>query len=414
MDKKLKEIIDYAYYNSPFYERLYNQYFDKSLIDKIEFDMIPLVEKKDVSDTTLNLIPEKWYGDFVEHKLAKYATSGSTGICLDIYWSQRDLNNSLLRLWYLRKKYYNISPRDKCCTFYSNRREGYDEPKQIQEENYLSFSKSNLDDKRLCEIYSKMSEFMPCYLIVEPSIALLLSECMKRHKLDKIESIKYIELTGEYLFDGVRKEIEECFGCVTANQYGAYEVNSIAFECPEGNMHCMSQNVFVEILDEMGNKIKDGIEGNIYVTSLTNHVMPFIRYKIGDRGKLFFNHDCKCGNSAPILKLTNGRCNDFIVCEDGSRIQSSVFVKAIENTNKVMGKPIIQYQIHQITYNHFIVKLVFAYDDVDMQKLAETFGQLIDEERLYNSNITFELYEELFPDNNTGKLYYFINKMRTF
>ncbi len=103
MDKKLKEIIDYAYYNSPFYERLYNQYFDKSLIDKIEFDMIPLVEKKDVSDTTLNLIPEKWYGDFVEHKLAKYATSGSTGICLDIYWSQRDLNNSLLRLWYLRK-----------------------------------------------------------------------------------------------------------------------------------------------------------------------------------------------------------------------------------------------------------------------------------------------------------------------
>lgn len=179
-------------------------------------------------------------------------------------------------------------------------------------------------------------------------------------------------------------------------------------------MHCMSQNVFVEILDEMGNKIKDGNEGNIYVTSLTNHVMPFIRYKIGDRGKLCSEHNCKCGNSAPILELTNGRCNDFIVCEDGSRIHSSVFVKAIENTNKVMGKPIIQYQIHQITYNHFIVKLVLAYEDVDIQKLAETFGQLIDEERLYNSNITFELYEELFPDDCTGKLYYFINEMRTF
>ena len=414
MNKELKDIVDYAYNNSPFYKSLYSKYFDKSMTDKIEFRMLPLVEKKDLSDSSLRLIPEKWYGDFVEHKLAKYATSGSTGICLDIYWSQENLNRSLLGLWYLRKKYYNISPGDKCCTFYSNRREGYDEPKQIQEGNYLSFSKSNLDAERLYEIYNMMSAFMPHYLIVEPSIALLLSEYMKKNKLDKIESIKYIELTGEFLNDSVRKEIEECFECITANQYGAYEVNSIAFECPEGNMHCMKHNVYVEILDETGNKSEESIEGDIYVTSLTNYVMPFIRYKIGDRGRLYTSHCCKCGNSAPILKLTNGRCNDFIICEDGSRIHSSVFVKAVENTNKVMGKPIIQYQIHQITYDHFVVKLVLAYDDVDMQTLAKTFGRLLDEERLYHSNITFERYEELFPDDNTGKLYYFINEMHMF
>lgn len=413
MDKNLKNIIKYAYTNSPYYEKLYNKYLDVSELDEIEFNTIPCIEKKDIYESTLRLIPEKWYGEFVEHKLVKNTTSGTTGLCLDIYWSQSDLNKSLLILWYLRKKYYDINPGDRRCTFYTNMRQGYDEPKQIESDNYISFSKSNLDNQRICEIYNKLVEFQPRYMIVEPSIALLLCEYIKKKKLKKIESIIYIELTGEFLFDNVKKEIENGFGCITANQYGAYEVNSIAYECPEGNMHCMKPNVFVEILSEDGVALDDDIEGDIYVTSLTNTVMPFIRYKIGDKGRLCSNYNCKCGNSSPVLRLTNGRCNDFIVCEDGSKIHSSIFVKAVENTNKVLNKPIVQYQIHQIAYNQFKVKCVLSDEEIDMTKLVETFGLLIDEERLGNSKIIFEFYTELFPDDKTGKLYYFINDMNT-
>ncbi len=380
---------------------------------KLNLKLYPLLRKKDIYESTLRMIPEKWYGEFVEHKLVKNTTSGTTGLCLDIYWAQSDLNKSLLGLWYRRKKYYNISPSDKCCTFYSNMRQGYEEPKQIEIGNCISFSKSNLDNQRICEIYNKLVEFQPRYMIVEPSIALLLCEYIKKNNLKKIESIKYIELTGEYLFDNVRKEIENGFGCSIANQYGAYEVNSIAYECPEGNMHCMKENVYVEILNENDVVLGDDIEGEIYVTSLTNTVMPFIRYKIGDKGKLCSNHDCKCGNSSPILRVTNGRCNDFIVCEDGSKIHSSIFVKAVENTNKVLNKPIVQYQIHQIAYNQFTFKCVLSDEKIDISKLVETFGLLIDEERLANSKITFEFYGELFPDDKTGKLYYFINDMNT-
>ena len=35
-----------------------------------------------------------------------------------------------------------------------------------------------------------------------------------------------------------------------ANRYSSTEVNCIAYECPYGNLHCMEDNVRVEIIDE--------------------------------------------------------------------------------------------------------------------------------------------------------------------
>ncbi len=46
MDRHLKNIIKYAYTNSPYYERLYNKYIDNSELDEIEFKTIPFIEKK--------------------------------------------------------------------------------------------------------------------------------------------------------------------------------------------------------------------------------------------------------------------------------------------------------------------------------------------------------------------------------
>lgn len=97
----------------------------------------------------------------------------------------------------------------------------------------------------------------------------------------ELASLKYIEMTGEELTDGLRFRIQECFHCPVADQYGANEVNSIAYECPEGNLHCMEDNVYVEILDDEGNPVPEGEAGNIYVTTCHNHAMPFIRYGIG-------------------------------------------------------------------------------------------------------------------------------------
>lgn len=409
MESKLKSLVEFAYENTVFYKEKYKKILENTCVENINFEVLPIVNKSEICNNHYKILSEKSHREFVERSLEKYTTSGSTGICMDIYWSHKDSNNSLIGLWYLRNKYYNISTKDLVCMFYANRTIDGQEMKQMKIGNCLSFSKSNLDNDRIAEIYLRIKEFRPKYMIIEPSVAILLCEYIESNNLDKIDSIEYIELTGEFLLHNVKMKIEKVFGCKTANQYGAYEVNSIAYECPCGNMHIMENNVYVEIIDENGKVIENEEEGDICITSLTNYTMPFIRYNIGDRGRIC-NNKCNCGNKYPVLELTNGRSNDYILCENGDKIHSSIFMKVIERINEKLRNIILQYQIHQLNFNDFRFDLVLS-EEIDMQKLIDAFIKSFDEERLYQLNVTFKFHDELFPNSSTGKLYYFINEM---
>lgn len=136
----------------------------------------------------------------------------------------------------------------------------------------------------------------------QSDIAVLLAEYITKNKLDKIESLKYIEFTGERLFDNVREKIKKAFDCAVANQYGCYEANSIAYECPFGKMHCMESNIYVEIINKEGEAVNNQ-KGDIVITTLCNHTMSFNRYKIGDKGILRPDYICECGNKEKIVLI---------------------------------------------------------------------------------------------------------------
>ena len=140
--------------------------------------------------------------------------------------------------------------------------------------------------------------------------------------------------------------------------------------------------------------------------------MPFIRYNIGDIGKLNVDFKCKCGNSAPVLELINGRNNDMITVVSGRKIHGSLLAKVVENTNKLLLNPIMQFQINQIEYDKIIVKLVLARKDIDLQQLVDVFLSLIDEEELMGLNYEFQIYNNLLPNSKTGKLAYFTSEVK--
>jgi phenylacetate-CoA ligase len=62
-------------------------------------------------------------------------------------------------------------------------------------------------------------------------------------------------------------------------------------------MHVISENVIVEVVDESGQAVI-GKEGDILISDLNNRVMPFIRYRIGDRGRILASQ-CSCGRIGP-------------------------------------------------------------------------------------------------------------------
>ena len=54
------------------------------------------------------------------------------------------------------------------------------------------------------------------------------------------------------LLESTRRKLEEAFKCKISNQYGCYEANSIAYECPHNKLHCMEDNIYVEIVNNVG------------------------------------------------------------------------------------------------------------------------------------------------------------------
>ena len=49
------------------------------------------------------------------------------------------------------------------------------------------------------------------------------------------------------------------------------------------------------------------VRKELLLTSLVNDKTPFIRYQIGDQGKIIYDHICGCGNSEPIIEHTKDK-----------------------------------------------------------------------------------------------------------
>lgn len=411
MNPRKKQLVKMAYETVPVYMRNIQKrgIQIEEILEKDCWEDIPLLEKNQIISEGTSVMTPSSVPLLMSNKLIFVRTSGSSGKYMDIYWKKEEYNKSMFSLWYYRKKYYGVSPDDKMCYFYTVHNIEQEED-SFQRKSELGFSKVNLTMEKLRNIYYRMMEFQPKWLMLQPGMAMLLCRCMDIYDLKKIESIQYIEFSGEILTEKVRKNIVKHFECKTANQYGANEVNSIAYECPYGNMHLMNSNVCVEILNEEGERVI-GEEGKVYVTSLTNSVMPLIRYGIGDRGKIDYTvHKCLCGNQAPVFFLDSGRANDWIIWKNDEKITPNVFVRAFDCVNYQLDGVIKQFQVVQYGTKQFQIMLAVEEEDENLGKEIERlFLNSLEDDRLRTAQYWFSYQKELFPDKKTGKLKWFRN-----
>ena len=97
---------------------------------------------------------------------------------------------------------------------------------------------------------------------------------------------------AEQLPDNSRHFLEETFNGKVYNFYGAAEFGIIGQECAlRDGFHINEEGLIVEI--EPSANFGNGY-GEVVITSLTNDVMPFIRYRVGDIGRID-EKLCPCG-----------------------------------------------------------------------------------------------------------------------
>ena len=152
---------------------------------------------------------------------------------------------------------------------------------------------------------------------------------------------------GDKMFPHYRDLIREQFGCEVTETYGAAEGFQMAGQKDLPYMYVMAPWVFLEILDDEGNEVKDGEMGHVVVTSLIARAMPMIRYRIGDLAvKLQKNeYPQKRDLELPLLKRVVGRDTDIVTTPNNRWLIVHTFTGVFEYYPEIKQFRIVQREL---------------------------------------------------------------------
>jgi len=203
-------------------------------------------------------------------------------------------------------------------------------------------------------------------------------------------------VTSEMLFDNDRKLLEKQFGVPVVNEYGASELDLIAFENPNNTWQVNSETLYVEILDEKDNKLPYGKEGRVVITSLYNKAHPFIRYDIGDIGILSENSTAQ----KPVLEKIIGRTNDMAILPSGKKAAGLTFYYITKSIIEDHGN-VKEFVIEQLKLDSF--KIIYASNSNLSESQIKTIEHAMEKYLEKGLNIYFERQDNLERSAN-GKL----------
>lgn len=337
-------------------------------------------------------------GLYAMDKLIHAHTSGSSGEQLEVYWAEKDYYMSLLPLWIQRWKAAKIHPKDKVCFLNSCLPDGED---YRVEKSVMFISKSKLDYDRMSHIGELIQEFRPRWLLLHPSAANLLCEVVVNENID-LHFLEYVELTGEMYFEQLVKRIERLFSCTVKGHYGSMEMSSIGYELEHNRYEIFETSVYVEVLNEDGQPAPLGEIGEIYVTSLQNYAMPFIRYCIGDRGKFLKNSTGK-----RVLEICGARNTEYLITENGERLNAELLLEPIIRLSMGGEKMVYQVQSQQTDVRELKI-LVVLDDEIERNEFVQYYLNNLDRHVSENFNIIFKFIDRvIFPNTDTGKVKWF-------
>jgi len=400
VNEKRKAIVGYHLKNN----KSYNDLVGKATVEN--WNDLPVMTKKDFQKP----LQERLSAGFTLKNVYVNKTSGSSGdpfvfakdkfshaltwanIINRFGWFGIDFNSSL------QARFYGI-PLD----FIGNTKERI---KDFLSHRYR-FPIFNLSDAFLETVVVKFSKRRFDYINGYTSSIVLFAKFLQ-HKNIVLTTIcptlKCCVVTSEMLFEEDKVLMEKQFGVPVINEYGASELDLIAFQNINGEWQVNSETLFVEILDENNTVLPHGKEGRIVITSLYNKAHPFIRYDIGDIGVL----DEKSTIKKPILKKLIGRTNDIALLPSGKKAPGLTFYYITKSIIEDDGN-VKEFVVKQTKIDTFEIEYV------SQNKLSESQIQTIEKAitTYLESGLTFSFTrKEKLERSKSGKLKQFVSLVK--
>lgn len=386
-EKKLRNIIKFAYNNVEYYHDLFKSLnlVPNDIKNVHDLKKIPILTKSQIQNNFQKIIAN----NIDKTRLRSSATSGSTGRPLKLFFDNKaisDMRSRSLRNYF--ESGGNI--RDKIVQFTN--------PKASGKTTWLH--KMGCLNRKFLSVFDKIEnhlsnllDYSPNVIEGYPSILLLIANTIQ----NEIESInpRIIICSSELLTPDARKKINSSFGVQLFDQYGSAEFGTVAWECQEHNGYHMDiESVVVEFLKNEENT-SPGEKGEIVVTGLFNSAMPLIRYSVGDVGS-YDDDQCSCGRKLPIMNIIEGRKDDFLILPSG-RIISPRNINFLEHIDGITEYRIIQKKQNKIVVqtkkgSNFSQKTVIQIkNEIEKGCVGE------------NIEIDVEIVDEI-PRENSGKI----------
>ncbi len=210
----------------------------------------------------------------------------------------------------------------------------------------------HLPEQRILEIIRHVNEWRPqllwCYRDGIDAVAKYINE----HGI-KVHAPAAVVLGGATVYPFMVQSIEKAFHAPAISAYGSREVGAVACQCRQrGGLHIAAQAHVVEVIGIDERPIMEQ-DGELAITPLLNYAMPFIRYRIGDRGRLT-GRACGCGRAFPLLDALTGRVVEVLRNSKGEQIDPIFFIwimaEKMNNTTLKKGQ-IVQEEDGSITVN---------------------------------------------------------------
>jgi phenylacetate-CoA ligase len=340
--RMLKSLLKDVYHTNPFYKKKLEGLDITGVKTISDLSPLPFTTKNEMREA----FPRNLSSGYCAKNCIVESTSGSTGDVLDVYHDTSAYD------------YYD------CIGFRAYK--GYDYRLKYK----IAYTRFDPVKKELFEYFGLFERYnIPVYYSAQTQLNLLLkynpevisaypsflhevARLIEEERSAAVPRPKFIVSHSELLTNPAKAYIESVFDCPVYRDYASFEVHCIANECTHGGMHIHLDSTIVEIIKD-GKPAAPGEIGEIVVTNLRNRAMPFIRYKTGDIGA--FDEDmCSCGRGLPLLKMIEGRKDEYLILPSGEKISPRIF----DLLPYMFHDYISKFQIIQKKKNRIILKIV--------------------------------------------------------
>lgn len=190
----------------------------------------------------------------------------------------------------------------------------------------IPFLLTEAEQMRMAE---EILDWAPEFLDLDPVHGAWFALFCERNGI-RFPSVNFILCSYEFVSVIHRRILQRVFGVPVFNLYGSTETGHLLMENERGEMQPSLDNAFLEVVtpDERG-------IGDLVVTTLTNDVMPLVRYRIGDVVE-------RREQPYATRYLVHGRGRDALLRRDGRRITTWEVDQCFASVNGVA-----HYQLRQ-------------------------------------------------------------------